>query len=145
MLKFSKKVDYAIILLSHLGQHSEPVSAQEIASHYQLPNSMIANILKELATEGIIESTRGQSGGYCLGRDPDKVSLADIIEIFDGNFALVECAHQDDSCCKIEHCCPTRSPLLALHKQVQSLMESVNLASIIASQKTPHVLERRSK
>ena len=49
MLKLSKKVDYSIILLSHLGVTSEPVSAHEMASHYQLPHPMVANILTDIS------------------------------------------------------------------------------------------------
>ena len=37
MLKLSKKTDYAIILLTHLGEVNAPVSAQKVAEHYQLP------------------------------------------------------------------------------------------------------------
>ena len=33
MLKLSKKTDYAIILLTHLGEEEVPVSAQEVATH----------------------------------------------------------------------------------------------------------------
>ncbi len=37
LLKLSKKTDYAIILLSHLAVSNHPVSAQELASKYHLP------------------------------------------------------------------------------------------------------------
>ena len=66
MLRLSKKADYAIILLSHLGEASGPVSAQEMASNYHLPQPMIANILKQLAASKLVESTRGVQGGYLL-------------------------------------------------------------------------------
>ena len=45
MLKLSKKTDYAIILLTHLGEVNAPASAQKVAEHYQLPYPMVANIL----------------------------------------------------------------------------------------------------
>ena len=66
MLKLSKKTDYAIILLCHLGDVDAPVSAQEIAGNYQLPQPMVANILKQLGAAGLIQSVRGQHGGYVL-------------------------------------------------------------------------------
>ena len=50
MLKLSKKTDYAIILLTHLGEEEDPVSAQEVATHYKLPYPMVANILKQLVS-----------------------------------------------------------------------------------------------
>jgi len=68
MLKLSKKTDYAIILLTHLGEEEVPVSAQEVATHYKLPYPMVANILKQLVSSGLIESIRGKHGGYVLAK-----------------------------------------------------------------------------
>ena len=63
MLKLSKKTDYAIILLAHLGEAESPVRAQEIAGLYDLPQPMVANILKQLCVAGLVQSIRGQRGG----------------------------------------------------------------------------------
>ena len=68
LLKLSKKTDYAIILLTHFGEEEDPVSAQEVAKHYKLPYPMVANILKQLVSSGLIESIRGKHGGYVLAK-----------------------------------------------------------------------------
>ncbi|MEE2599463.1 MAG: Rrf2 family transcriptional regulator, partial [SAR324 cluster bacterium] len=97
MLKLSKKTDYAIILLAHLGRQIDPVSAQEVASIYKLPYPMVANILKQLVSSGLIKSTRGQNGGYVLRRSADDINLSEIIRITESTFELVECVHEEDS------------------------------------------------
>ncbi|GIS36907.1 MAG: hypothetical protein Ct9H90mP8_3270 [Pseudomonadota bacterium] len=115
MLKLSKKKDYAIILLCHLGMwmHRE---RQEIAGNYQLPQPMVANILKQLGAAGLIQSVRGQNGGYVLARNAESISLSDIISVTDNPFNLVECAH-DEELCKVHQCCPTRQPLVGFSSQ----------------------------
>ncbi len=130
MLKLSKRTDYAIILLTHLGEADEPVSAQEVAGHYRLPQPMVANILKQLTASKLIESVRGQHGGYALAKPADQISLAEIIRITDNPFNLVECAH-DEEMCKVYHCCPTREPLVALHRSIQRFMEETTIATIM--------------
>ena len=132
MIRISKKVDYAIILLSHLGKSSTPVSAQEMASRYHLPQPMVANILKELTSNQLIESRRGQQGGYSLSQDPIKITLAYIIKIIDGPFAFVECADDEKSpcMCKAQNC-PAQGTLVALHQRLLQFMESVTLATFI--------------
>lgn len=130
MLKLSKKTDYALILLSHLATHQLPISAQELASIYHLPQPMVANILKLLASTKIIESKRGQQGGYCLRRDPQTLSIAEIIGVTDHNFNLVECA-EEDCTCKIMQWCPTQTPLIALHKKIETFMQSLTLSQIV--------------
>ena len=134
MLKLSKKTDYAIILLAHLGEEKFPVSAQEVATHYKLPYPMVANILKQLVSSGLIESTRGKHGGYVLAKPTNEINLAEIIMVTDSPFNLVECVHDEDNC-KVHQYCPTRRPLLALHKKIQQFVEETTLAAIISDSK----------
>ena len=134
MLKLSKKTDYAIILLTHLGEEKFPVSAQEVATHYKLPYPMVANILKQLVSSGLIESTRGKHGGYVLAKPTNEINLAEIIMVTDTPFNLVECVHDEDNC-KVHQYCPTRRPLLALHKKIQQFVEETTLAAIIRDSK----------
>ncbi|MAE16706.1 MAG: Rrf2 family transcriptional regulator [Deltaproteobacteria bacterium] len=131
MLKLSKKTDYAIILLTHLGEMHMPVSAQELSAHYRLPHPMTANILKQLVTVGMTESVRGQHGGYVLARPAEGVTLAEIVQVMDGPFTLVDCVHQEEGC-KVSQCCSTRGALIALHRRMEQFMEETTLASIIA-------------
>ena len=130
MLKLSKKTDYAIILLTHLGEFNSPVSAQKVAEHYQLPYPMVANILKLLVSSGLIKSTRGQRGGYVLARPAENVILSEIIQVTDNPFTLVECVHDKDLC-KVHQLCPTQRPLIALHNKIQQFIEKTTLAAII--------------
>ena len=134
MLKLSKKTDYAIILLTHLGEANAPVSAQKMAEHYQLPHAMVANILKILTSTGMIKSTRGKCGGYVLAIRAEKINLSEIIQATDTPFSLVECVHDEDLC-KIQKCCPSKRTLVALHDKIQQLIEETTLAAIIKGAK----------
>ena len=130
VLKLSKKTDYAIILLTHLGEVNSPVSAHKVSEYYQLPYPMVANILKILVSSGFIKSTRGQRGGYVLARPAEKIILSEIIQVTDTPFTLVECVHDEDLC-KVHQCCPTQRPLIALHYKIQQFIEETTLAAII--------------
>ena len=100
MLRISKKADYAVFLLGAIarqgaypgGAHPEAVvSAHEIARLAKLNKSVVANLLKEFAKHGLLVSVRGLKGGYRLAKAPADVALADILEIIEGKFALVDC------------------------------------------------------
>lgn len=130
MLRLSKKTDYAIILLCHLANNPEPVSAQGIACEYHLPQPMVANILKQLSSSGLVQSRRGQQGGYILLKAPETITIAEIIRITDTTFNLVECVDSAAGC-KITQWCPTRSPLISLHERIETFMESLTLGHVI--------------
>ena len=130
MLKLSKKTDYAILLLSHLDSAKLPVSAQEVSSVYSLPYPMIANILKQLVSSGLVSSSRGQRGGYLLARSSEEINISEIIKATDNVFKLVECCN-DNYTCKIHHVCPTKDPLIGLHNKIKKFFDETTLYSII--------------
>ena len=134
MLKLSKKTDYAIILLTHLGEVNYPVSAYKVSENYQLPYPMVANLLKMLVSSGLIKSSRGLRGGYVLAKPAEKIILSEIIKVTDNPFTLVECVHDEDLC-KVQKCCPTKRTLIALHNKIQQFIEETTLASIIKDAK----------
>ena len=128
MLKLAKKTDYAIILLSHLGAATLPVSANAVSKAYSLPYPMVANILKQLVSYGLVLSVRGQHGGYLLAKSPEEIKLSEIIEATDNVFKLVECCNNDYTC-KIHHQCPTRNPLICLHLKIKKFFEETTFSS----------------
>ncbi|MCB9918239.1 MAG: Rrf2 family transcriptional regulator [Planctomycetes bacterium] len=156
MLRFSKKADYAILLLSHLARQQigravseepAPQSAQDLASETGLSPSLTANILKDFARNGILASVRGAGGGYRLERDPQSLSLREILEVVDGPVGLVDCsetAHggiEDDAnatgpgCCYVDSC-PSRRPLLALQERISDMLDTIPLYDLVVHRHT---------
>ena len=83
-----------------------------------------------ILSSGLINSTRGQRGGYVLARPAENIILSEIIQVTDTPFTLVECVHDEDLC-KVRKCCPTQRPLIALHNKIQQFIEETTLAAII--------------
>jgi Rrf2 family protein len=136
MLSLSKKTDYALIALTYLAERPGRVaSAREIASAYDLPVSLLMNILKSLHQAGILTSTRGTKGGYRLQVDPGTRSLYELIQIVDGDPQLAECTSHDDcnspSACKVSRTCPVQSPIKALHHKLIRFLKDVKLSDLI--------------
>ncbi len=136
MLKLSKKIDYGLMVLTRMCTEPAPASAREIAAKYQLPQPMVANILKTLTSAGILNSTRGVQGGYELARPPVEITLAHIVEALEGPFSLVDCVAGGDSC-KFTLICPTHDPIQVVHQKFQSFMNRLNLAEIAGLPREP--------
>jgi Rrf2 family protein len=106
MLRISKKADYAVFLLGCFAREgafpggsaaTSVVSAHEVARLAGLNKSVVANLLKIFAKEGMLESVRGLNGGYRLTREPLQVTLGQILTAIDGPFQLVECVRDSHS------------------------------------------------
>ncbi|HRI18613.1 MAG TPA: Rrf2 family transcriptional regulator [Burkholderiaceae bacterium] len=76
----------SLALYSVLEFASDParhVSAAEIADKYAVSSHHLAKVLAELARSGIVESVRGAGGGYRFIGNARRLTLMDIIELFE--------------------------------------------------------------
>jgi Rrf2 family protein len=81
-MRISAKVEYACIAMLQLATHYGevvPVRIKAIVDAHDVPQRFLVQILLQLKTAGLVASVRGAAGGYQLGRPPDQISLADII------------------------------------------------------------------
>lgn len=143
MLRISRKADYAVFLLGGIARHgaypggSVPdavVSAQEVARQAGLNKSVVANLLKSFAREGVLESVRGLRGGYRLARRPDAITLGQILQVVDGPFQLVDCVRDgnehDEHRCSLIAFCPTKNPMHVVHGRIADLLHQITLAEM---------------
>ena len=59
------------------------VPAVEVAQKYGESVHHLAKVLSELARAGIVESVRGVGGGYRFAANPRRLSLLDVISLFE--------------------------------------------------------------
>jgi len=85
-MKLSRTVAYALQATLQLAQSKTeaPVPCSRLAEEGKMPERFLLQILRNLVSRGILESTRGVDGGYSLGRKPSDVSLLEVIEAIDG-------------------------------------------------------------
>jgi Rrf2 family protein len=76
----------SLALYSVLEFVSDPerhISAAEIAHKYGVSPHHLAKVLAALARSGIVESVRGAGGGYRFAGNARRLTLMDIIQIFE--------------------------------------------------------------
>ena len=61
-----------------------PVSATLIATRQDLSVAYLEQLLHRLKKHGFVRSLRGPRGGYVLAKDPQRVTLADVVRVLDG-------------------------------------------------------------
>src|SRR4051794_17072116 len=85
-MRLSAKAQYACVAMVELAcSHGErrPVHLKSIAEHHGISQRFLVQILLQLKGSGLVESTRGATGGYQLAKAPEDISLADIIHAID--------------------------------------------------------------
>jgi Rrf2 family protein len=59
------------------------IAVSEIATRYGASPHHLAKVLSELARAGLVDSVRGVGGGYRFAANPHRVTLLDIIQLFE--------------------------------------------------------------
>lgn len=139
MTLLTRKVDYAILVLSYLHHHPDGGNAREIADGFGLSRAFVANILKELCHKGFVTSHRGVKGGYVLQRPAGEINLADFLDALDDHpFRLAACNELPPSDgCSVSACCPVRGPIAEVHHRLREVLRGVTLAELFRPRLVP--------
>lgn len=104
----SSKSEYGLLALVDvaLNQEKGPVNRTQIAESQKIPLPYLTQVMRELVNGGLLNSTRGPSGGYKLSRPVDEISLLDVISVLQGDVSPATCAGIDDdnACSRLEGC-----------------------------------------
>ncbi len=81
-MRISARCDYACKALLELALHwpsKDPVQLHTISENQGIPTKYLVHILIQLKRMGLIESIRGKQGGYNLTRNPNEITLGEVI------------------------------------------------------------------
>jgi Rrf2 family protein len=83
-MKLQKSTRLALwSVLEFAARPGEHVPAAEVAARYGESAHHLAKVLSELARAGIVESVRGVGGGYRFVANPRRLTLLDVIRLFE--------------------------------------------------------------
>jgi len=87
----SKKTIYGLQAAILLAKRYDtgPVLITDLACEGHIPKKFLEAILLELRKEGILKSKKGKGGGYVLGKDPQDISIGEIIKTLEGPLSEV--------------------------------------------------------
>jgi len=82
MLTPNKKIFYAIEAVLYIAYNAkaQPVAGTAVFAAQNLPTRYLEPIMQKLVRAGILRGVRGPAGGYVLGRERRRISLADICD-----------------------------------------------------------------
>jgi FeS assembly SUF system regulator len=122
-----KLTDYATVVLASLAQ--EPTrhrAAAELAERTRLSRPTVSKVLKDLQRAGMVISSRGAQGGYRLARTPEKITAAQILDVFEGPIAITECSGAASQC-GIERLCQVGGAWQRINAAIRRALEDVTL------------------
>src|SRR5260370_28598890 len=93
MIGFAKRADYGLMAIDYIAVHDGPgtISAKRIAEEFGIPPELLAKVLQRLAKRRLIVSQNGPKGGYALARQPNEITVGEVIRALEGPISIVSC------------------------------------------------------
>jgi Rrf2 family iron-sulfur cluster assembly transcriptional regulator len=130
-MRLNKAGEYAVRCVMHLAAkgNGKVISRREVARAMEIPEPFLAKIARQLTLAGILRVTQGSRGGYRLARDPEELTLLDVVEAMMGEIHLNECLCRPRSC-KRSPTCPTHRVWKQANQQLRSTLRNATIAQI---------------
>jgi len=108
-MRLTRAAEYAVRCVLYLATQPEQVviSKKEIAKNMDIPEQFLGKIAQQLSRAGIMEILQGARGGLRLLRQPETISLLEVVEAVMGELFLNDCLMNPNAC--------KRTPTCAVH------------------------------
>lgn len=132
MIRLNKLTDYAVVTLTRMaGAPDQTFTAPRLAGETAVPVPTVAKLMKQLSKGGLVNSQRGAAGGYTLGRSPERITVAEVIEVMEGPISLTACVEGANDSCSVVALCPMSGNWNKVNQVIHEALKSVTLADMM--------------
>ncbi len=139
-MKFSSTEEYGLRCMLQMAKKGPEGTAtiQELAQKEGMTSAYVAKIMSALRKGGMVQSIRGQSGGYKLAKPANETNVNEVLEALGGKFFTKEeycststvahaiCIHNMD--------CAVRSLWMGLDQAMSSYLKKCKLSDLIMTE-----------
>lgn len=142
-MKLTTKGRYAVTAMLDLALHYDrgAVTLADIARRQGISLSYLEQLFARLRRHGLVDSTRGPGGGYNLAKDPEQISIAQIIVVINENIDATRCGGERN--CDDDETCLTHSLWEKLSERIYEFLDGITLADLVAREHVRDVAQRQ--
>lgn len=133
----SNTCKYAIRSLIYIANYAgfdKKIGIKKITEDLNIPPPFLGKILQNLVRQKLLKSIKGPNGGFSLARDPEEISLYDIVMKVEGEGYFNNCIIRLESCsCFTEEIstCPIHKRFNQIRGELINFYQETSLADII--------------
>ncbi|MFO7871741.1 MAG: Rrf2 family transcriptional regulator [Kiritimatiellia bacterium] len=129
MINVSTKGRYAVRIMVNLARvpGGEAKSARIIGEEEGISADYVEQLLVKLRGLGFVKSRRGKRGGAMLAGPADRIRVADLLAVIEGEVCLAPCI---TGACEREGRCPARKLWQEANDAIERVFESASIADL---------------
>lgn len=129
-MKISTKGRYALRIMLDIASNEKDkfISLKDIATRQEISMKYLEQIISTLNKAGLVQSCRGNSGGYKLVKKPKEYKVGDILRVAEGNLSPTNCINED---CSRKAICQTYEFWKGLDNAIEEYVDSKTLEDLM--------------
>lgn len=134
---FSKSFGYAlrgVLYIALMQDERKWIQVDEVAGRLGVPRYFMGKIMKRLAKEHLLVSSKGPYGGFTLHEDTLGKPLYDLVETIDGLSSFKTCVLRMQEC-NSENPCPLHGQIEDVKKSLKSVLVSTTIGDLLRTDK----------
>lgn len=135
-MRLAEYTDHTLRVLMYCASNSgRLVTIAEMAQAWGISKSNLMKIVSDLARLGLLETTRGRSGGVRLVKPAAEIRIGDVVRGAETDFRLVECFDESTNSCTMSPTCRLKGVFgKALTAYLREL-DAATLADVVGPQR----------
>ncbi len=144
-MKISTKGRYGIKAMVDIAVYSREsmVSLKSVALRQSIPEAYLEQIMMLLKRAGLVKSSRGAQGGYCLAKKAELIRVGDILRVLEESLTQKGCDKTNTGCMDNCNKCVSRSVWEKLSDSMLFTADSITLQELVNDYRNMNVIEAK--
>lgn len=132
-MKISTKGRYSLRVIIDLAEHRNGgyIPMKEVAARQKISLKYIEKLMPLLTKSGLVEGIHGKGGGYKLKREPESLTVGEILRLAEGDLAPVSCLEKGTPPCEIAEECRTISMWKDFYEMTNKFFDGITVADLM--------------
>ncbi len=128
-MRLSTKGRYAARIMVYLAMRlgDGAVTKREIAKAERISVDYVGQLLMKLVTANLVTSHRGKKGGFSLGRDPEQITMGEVLAATEGSLSIVPCVEAE---CSHGTGCSTRQLWSRINRAIHDILQETTVKQL---------------
>lgn len=124
---------YAVMAMADLARQGgdAAVPLSQISERQRITVAYLEQLFQQLRRAGLVESARGRSGGYRLGRSARDITVAEVMAAVEEGVRMTRCMGLQGESCMAGERCLTHNLWEALGDEIAAFLARVSLEDVI--------------
>lgn len=129
-----RNTGYGLRALLHMAAHRdvEAFTAEELAEAADTTTDFMHKIMRSLRDAGIVTAKRGPSGGFAFEREPNEVTVLEVVNAVQGRFEVNRCVIGLGVCPR-SGTCPLRPTWVRIQEELEAGLGAQTVGQIAAN------------